>query len=518
MNKKLFYITLLLLTLTSCQPNLSKLTDGQTITLTTGTLQDKIRGGWAGQTIGVTYGGPTEFRFQGTMIQDYQNIQWTDGYVRWWYENSPGLYDDLYMDLTFVDVFEKSGLDAPVDSFANAFAHAEYPLWHANQVGRYNILHGVKAPQSGYWLNNPHADCIDFQIESDFAGLMSPGMSNTAAGICDKIGHIMNYGDGWYGGVYMSTMYSHAFISNDIDFIVNESLKAIPAKSLFYQCIHDVIQWHKQYPDDWKAAWFEVQKKWTEDVGCPDGVLTAFNIDARVNAAYIVIGLLYGQGDFSKTLDITTRCGQDSDCNPSSAGGILGTVLGYKKIPDYWKKNLREVEDMNFKYTAISLNDVYAIGYKHALQLIQNNGGSIRDSTVSIVYQAPKTVRFEQSFEGMVPVRRQVGGSVLKDTVSYRFEGNGIVVTGGPSGIWGKKSDYVFKVEADLDGVLDTLELPFNFNTRRHEVLSGYQLPVAKHKLKLRLLNPDPVANVLLNDVIIYSDKPEKSVIEKMEK
>src|SRR5678815_2941719 len=65
------------------------------------------------------------------------------------------------MDLTFVDVFEKYGLDAPVDSFANAFAHAGYMLWHANQAGRYNILHGIKAPQSGYWKNNPHADCID---------------------------------------------------------------------------------------------------------------------------------------------------------------------------------------------------------------------------------------------------------------------------------------------------------------------------------------------------------------------
>ena len=37
-----------------------------------------------------------------------------------------------------------------------------------------------------------------------------------------------------------------------------------------------------------------------------------FNIDATINSAYIVIGLLYGQGDFAKTMDIATRCGQDS--------------------------------------------------------------------------------------------------------------------------------------------------------------------------------------------------------------
>ena len=49
--------------------------------ITTEVLRDKIRGGWAGQTIGVTYGGPTEFRYNGTMIQDYVPIVWYDGYL-----------------------------------------------------------------------------------------------------------------------------------------------------------------------------------------------------------------------------------------------------------------------------------------------------------------------------------------------------------------------------------------------------------------------------------------------------
>ena len=199
-------------------------------------LKDKIKGGWAGQTIGVTFGGPYEFRFQGTFIGDYQSLKWYDGYLKNTMINNPGLYDDLYMDLTFVDVFEKYGLDAPLDSFANAYANAGYMLWHANQAGRYNILHGIKAPMSGYWKNNPHADCIDYQIESDFAGLMSPGMPNTASAISDKIGHIMNYGDGWYGGVFVGAMYSLAFISSDINYIINEALKTIPKQSEFYQC------------------------------------------------------------------------------------------------------------------------------------------------------------------------------------------------------------------------------------------------------------------------------------------
>ncbi|HVX51774.1 MAG TPA: ADP-ribosylglycohydrolase family protein, partial [Chitinophagaceae bacterium] len=94
----------------------------QTITLSKEILKDKIMGGWAGQTIGVTFGGPYEFRFDGTFIQDYQPLVWNDSLVRQNMLYNPGLYDDLYMDLTFVDVIEKYGMDAPVDSFANAFA------------------------------------------------------------------------------------------------------------------------------------------------------------------------------------------------------------------------------------------------------------------------------------------------------------------------------------------------------------------------------------------------------------
>jgi hypothetical protein len=226
-------------------------------------LHNKIKGGWAGQVIGCTYGGPTEFKWNGTMIGDHVPIPWDDSRMLWYYENAPGLYDDVYMDLTFVDVFEKYGLDAPDSLHALAFANAGYRLWHANQAARYNILNGIMPPASGHWKNNPHADDIDFQIEADFAGLMAPGMVNSATDIGWRIGHIMNYGDGVYGGIYVAAMYSLAFIYDDIEFIVNEALKTIPPESEFYQCIADVIQWHKQYPNDWKKAWFEAQKKWT---------------------------------------------------------------------------------------------------------------------------------------------------------------------------------------------------------------------------------------------------------------
>ncbi len=209
--------------------------------------------------------------------------------------NNAGLYDDLYMDLTFVDVFERYGLDAPVDSFANAFAHAGYMLWHANQAARYNILNGnQKAPMSGYWMNNPHADDIDYQIESDFSGLMSPGMPNTASAISDKIGHIMNYGDGWYGGVFIGAMYTQAFISSDINAIVTEALKTIPQQSNFYKCIADVIKWHKQHI---RATGIKHGLNYKKNGAMTLLVGKVFStvliLIQKLNSAYVVLGLFY---------------------------------------------------------------------------------------------------------------------------------------------------------------------------------------------------------------------------------
>lgn len=506
MNNKLFFALLFLQFQAFGQTQLS---------LTPAQLKDKIKGGWAGQTIGVTYGAPVEFRFLGSMINDYQKIEWYDGLLKKTMVESPGVYDDLYMDLTFVDIFEKEGLDAPVSSHANAVAKARYMLWHANQAARYNILNGIAAPASGHWYNNPHADCIDYQIESDFAGLMSPGMPNTASAISDKIGHIMNYGDGWYGGVYVGAMYSLAFTSKNIPFIVKEALKAIPAKTKFYDCISDVIRWHQQFPNDWKRNWFEIQKKWTDDIGCPDGVFAPFNIDATVNAAYVVLGLLYGNGDFGKSIEIAARAGQDADCNPSTVAGILGTVLGYDGIPAYWKMGLKEIEDMDFKYTSISLNKVYELGYKHALEIIRRNGGKVEKDKITILRQTVRPVQWEQSFTGLKPVEKKWIGKNLENEAKIEFDGIGFVLLGEAKSKVGNGWDDLVKgeflVELAIDGrVTDTLHLPSNFIIRKHELAWNYKLEQGHHTIELKMLRPDPDGTCFINSLIEYTGAPIK--------
>ena len=480
------------------------------VTISKDVLMDKIKGGWAGQAIGCTFGGPTEFRYPGTMINPHINIEWPEHYLTQYFDNGPGLYDDIYMDLTFVEVFDKLGLDAPIEAFAEAFAGAKYPLWHANQQARYNIRQGIMPPDCGYWENNPHADDIDFQIEADYAGLMSPGMPNAASYYTDGIGHLMNYGDGWYGGVYVATMYALAFVYDDVNAIVEEALKTIPRQSKFHRCMSDVIKWHAQYPDEWELTWAKVQNEWSFDIGCPEGVYAAFNIDAVLNSAYILIGLLYGEGDFYKTLDISTRCGQDSDCNPASAGGILGTMLGYSGIPEYWMPNLHEVEDRDFAFTDISLNKVYQMSFDQALQVIRLNGGTVGENDVRISVQEPEAVRFEESFTGHWPVAVQDVNKPVGEVGTLSFNGNGVVVkySMGSGRGYRAEGDYVALVEVRLDGELvETAVLPLQHQSRKQELFYKYNLPKGDHTLSFNWLNPDPIG-LAINSCVVYSDAP----------
>lgn len=507
------------------------------ITLTTDQLKDKIKGGWAGQTIGVVYGAPVEFKYQGSVIPDYQNIPWREGYVKYWWEKKPGLFDDIYTDLNFVNVFEKYGMDVSMDTIAQYWASTAYHLAHANQSSRYNILNGIMPPASGYWKNNPHADDLDFQIESDFIGLMAPGMVNQATEIADRVGHIMNSGDGWYGGVFVSALYSLAFVHDDPETIVVQALQTIPQGTLFHDCIADVIRWHKQYPDDWKTTWFELEKKWNRDVGCPKGVFLSFNIDAKINSAYVTIGLLYGNGDFTRSTDIAARCGQDADCNPATVGGVLGVMLGYSKIPDFWLKPLQEIEPLDFENTSMSLAKAYEISYKHASEIIMKNGGIVDGEKVVIPYQKPVPVKFEQNFEKTYPVFRDRYDKSFTEELNYEFTGNGFIFYGnlvkcakvdksyidrvskrvGSEGFALAEPDdpYVAILELYIDGLQDdTIRLPMKNTSRRLEPAWKYQLTEGTHNVALKWLNPDPSYEIRINDIMIYSEKPPVSNLQ----
>jgi hypothetical protein len=483
---------------------------GETIVLGKLVLQDKIKGGWVGQTIGCTYGGPTEFKYKGGLINSQVPITWYDNYAGDTFIEDPGLYDDVYMDLTFMEVMAKHGIDTPAETYALAFANADYKLWHANQAARYNILQGIMPPLSGHWTNNPHADDIDFQIESDFIGMICPGMVNTAADFADKIGHIMNYGDGWYGGVYMAAMYALAFVADDIPYIVTEALKAIPGKTKFHNCIKDVVKYWKKYPADWQQCWFEIEKRHGYDIGCPEGVFNGFNIDATINAAYVVIGLLYGEGDFFKTMDIATRCGQDSDCNPASAAGILGVIKGYEAIPDYWKPAIEKVEHLDFPYTTISLHTAYELTLKLIGDVLEKQGGSIKDDNYYITIQQPEKVAYEVSFAGLYPVEKRVLKKKYRDAFTVKFNGSSVVLLGQITQTGENEEHYVAMLEAYIDGEkVESFKMPYDYIKRKYDIFSIYNLPAdGTHELTIRLLNPHPNYVVEAKEMVVYATTP----------
>jgi hypothetical protein len=361
-------------------------------------LLDKIRGGWAGQMIGVAYGAPTEFR-SNAKIGEW-DLKWSPERV----DNSLQ-QDDLYVEMTFSKVLDDIGLNATCEQFGEAFKVSQYHLWHANAGARRALGQGIKAPWSGHPKYNFHANDIDFQIEADFIGLMCPGLYRESNQLCDRVGRVMNYGDGLYGGMFACGMYCAAFFETDPRKIVEAGLACIPAKSEYGLLIRNLLDWSAQHPNDWRKVWQLVQDKWDKDDPCPDGALAPFNIDAKLNGAYIAFGLLFGNLDFMKTMEISTRCGQDSDCNPSSAAGVLGVLLGYNRIPDNCKSGIASLADRKFSFTDYSFNDIVKSTETRALTLIEKTGGKVTDSEVLIRLQKPKAPKLEQWSPG-IPDRR----------------------------------------------------------------------------------------------------------------
>ncbi|HPG38065.1 MAG TPA: ADP-ribosylglycohydrolase family protein [bacterium] len=379
----------LLMSLLACSKS-----DIKTISVTE--LQDKIAGGWAGKMFGVSYGAPTEFRAMGEMYTD--SLTWEPNRV-----TNSLQQDDLYVQMSFMMTMDKYGINAPADKLAESFANAGYMLWCANVQARKNFFDGIMPPLSGSPKYSLWADAIDFQIEADYIGFMCPGMPQTSNAICDNVGHIMNYGDGVYGGMFVCALYTQAYFEKDINKIVSNALLAIPAESDYAKCIQDVITLYQKYPDSWQSAWGEFEEKWGDtDLSGP---LNPFNIDAKVNGAYIVMGLLYGNGDYEKTMDISIRCGQDSDCNPSNAAAVLGIRDGYSNIPGKWKGGIDAIADSIFIFTEYSFNKVVQNTLKYAEQLVTENGGKIENDVLYVKTQLPLApAKLEVSFPGIKPV------------------------------------------------------------------------------------------------------------------
>jgi len=329
-----------------------------------------MQGAWIRQMVGVSWGTPTEFRWNDKIIPAEKVPVWESDFpLKMAYGN-----DDLYVEMTFLKSLEDYGLDVDIRQAGIDFANSEYRLWCANRAGRVNLRKGIAPPDSSHPALNGCPNDIDYQIEADYSGIISPGCPQEAIRLGNIFGRLMNFGDGVWAGQFIGAMYAEAFFTSDVDKLLDAGLAAIPSESDYAQMVRNVRAWHREFPADWERCWEKIRATYSKTFNraLKD---SCGGLDVRLNGACIVLGLVYGRGDIDKSMELSMRCGWDSDCNPSNLGGILMCSCGAKALPAKYTEKLDRT--VNFSYTAYNQNSLYSVCEKLARQVVVRNGGRI---------------------------------------------------------------------------------------------------------------------------------------------
>lgn len=365
--------------------------------LTTDSVRDKIEGAWLGQMIGVTWGFPTEFyaryihglfpdlhqrggepfniyaAYEGGPIPLDELPAWAPGLINGGYTQ-----DDLYVEVPFMRAMETHGVNATWHHAARAFGDSRFPLYHANLTARDNLRGGLAAPWSGHYKHSQHADDIDWQIEADFIGLMCPGQPRTAAEIAFRLGHVMNHGDGVYGGVFVAATIADAFTAPTVLDAANTGRLLVPLGSTYRQALDQVHRrWVAGVP--YQANLTSLYEDWGTDDRCPEwgGDSDPLNIDAKLNGAFILLGLLYGEGDLASSMRFAMAAGQDSDCNPSNVGSVLGAFYGGQRLGELSSGWLSALDrSQRFQTTTSTLDQLIDLNLGLAQRVVTFRGGA----------------------------------------------------------------------------------------------------------------------------------------------
>jgi ADP-ribosylglycohydrolase/PKD domain len=174
----------------------------------------------------------------------------------------------------------------------------------------------------------------------------------------------------------VSAMHAAAFEARSVRAIVEAGRDAIPQGTSYRRMIEDVLRWRARHPRSWRATWRLLERRW--NAHSPQAKRTAidseFNIDAKLNGAYILLGLLYGRGDFERTIRVAMRAGQDTDCNPANAASIIGTWSGRRGIPKRFRRGI--AYDRAFPFTDYTLRRAIGVNLQLAAELTRLRGGS----------------------------------------------------------------------------------------------------------------------------------------------
>lgn len=284
------------------------------------TIQDKIRGGLLGQILGNLNGLEHENRY----IAE-------PGNVTSYFPSLPdGARTDDDTDFEWVYIVEmqkQNRIFLSHDEIADLWMQRiNKRIWCSNQYARQLMDLGLKPPLTGKFALNPWADFnISGQFLCETFALIAPAMPQTASKIGLHYTTVAIDLEPAQTTQLFDTMIATAFVSNDVDEILNAGVSALDEKSNVRTIIHNVRQWHKQYPDDWRQTRKLIQSEYTKY----NGSIRDFN-GYELNTAAATAAFLYGNGDLVTTLQTAFNLGWDCDNTAATAATIVGVMKGYR--------------------------------------------------------------------------------------------------------------------------------------------------------------------------------------------
>lgn len=282
---------------------------------TTDNFKDKIRAAWMSQLIGAA---------MGTMVEGYtsKNLYEAFGDVKS-YIREPNTYnDDITFEIAFLHAFKDKGYNVTSKDIALSWIGLIPVGWSAEELALRNIRAGMMPPLSAKW-NNPFNEWIGAQMRGAICGMVAPGNPKLAAELAWKDGEVSHINNGILGEIFNAVMISLSFVCDDIKEIVKTAISLIPSDSEYFSVISFAYNCCLKY-EDWHDALADCEKKYIK-----------YNwIHAYPNACCEVIALMYGEGDYEKTLNIITMCGIDADCNAGMIMPVLGIQKGMSIIPE----------------------------------------------------------------------------------------------------------------------------------------------------------------------------------------
>ena len=350
-------------------------------TLSVEVYQDKVYASWLGQIIGNIYGLPHENQY----IEEPGPDEFPYGYKGWTLEymqevNGAFSDDDTDIEYMYLLAMEEKG---PEPSYAELkdrwIHHVRERVWLANRAALAFMHYGYTPPITGMRHINPHWFQIDPQLVNEIWAVTSPGMVQYAAAKSGWAARITNDDWGVEPTIHYGAMYAAAFFESDIHRLIDIGTQALPQGSRFASTVEEMKALYCKYPDDWLKSRKEMADKYYHAE--PLETRTIWN--ANLNGACGILALLYGEGDFQKTLDIACAMGFDADNQAATMCGLLGVALGTDGLPTNLLQPLPDLEwelPFNDLYKNVSRYDMPDASLKDMAARMANLGESVIQS------------------------------------------------------------------------------------------------------------------------------------------